>query len=243
MTILLSTITKGKMTTYIFLLISAVFSAPANDYTGAWEIQKDDGTTGVWIVTDQHFSICYYKTDPPEFLYTEGGKWSAKDGQIEFQWEFHTDKPELVGEVRQHDAEIMGDNLSIAGSKWKRLDDGTPGSLAGAWLITGRQRDGEISERTPGARKTMKILSGTRFQWIAYNSETGDFFGTGGGTYTTEGGKYTENIKVFSRDNTRVGASLEFDYDLKEGKWHHSGFSSRGDPMYEVWSRRSQLGI
>ena len=29
-------------------------------------------------------------------------------------------------------------------------------------------------------------------------------------------GKYTENIEFFSRDNNRVGASLSFDYEIKE---------------------------
>src|SRR3546814_20160262 len=57
-------------------------------------------------------------------------------------------------------------------------------TLFRSWLITGRVRDGEMSKMTPGARRTMKILSGTRFQWIAYNVETGEFSGTGGGTYT-----------------------------------------------------------
>ena len=82
----------------------------------------------------------------------------------------------------------------------------------------------------------MKILSGTRFQWIAYNTETKEFLGTGGGTYTTDNGKYTENIEFFSRDDSRVGASLEFDYEVKDGKWHHKGESSKGDPIYEIWS-------
>ncbi len=87
-------------------------------------------------------------------------------------------------------------------------------------------------------RKTMKILSGTRFQWIAYNVETKEFMGTGGGTYTTTNGKYTENIDFFSRDNSRVGASLEFDFEIKGNDWHHKGFSSKGDPMHEIWSLR-----
>ncbi|MCK5105463.1 MAG: hypothetical protein KAR17_21715, partial [Cyclobacteriaceae bacterium] len=80
--------------------------------------------------------------------------------------------------------------------------------------------------------------SGTRFQWIAYNSETKEFMGTGGGTFTTKDGKYIENIDFFSRDNSRVGASLEFEYELKGNDWHHKGFSSRGDPIYEIWSLR-----
>jgi hypothetical protein len=95
-----------------------------------------------------------------------------------------------------------------------------------------------MAEMRPGARKTIKILSGTRFQWAAINSETGDFFGTGGGFYTFENGKYTEHIEFFSRDATRVGASLSFNGELKEGNWHHSGLSSKGDRIYEIWSRK-----
>ena len=87
-------------------------------------------------------------------------------------------------------------------NKWKRLDDGSPGVLANAWLITGRKRNGEMTQRKPGPRKTMKILSGARFIWIAYNVETKEFMGTGGGTYTTVDRVYTENIDFFSRDGS-----------------------------------------
>jgi hypothetical protein len=105
--------------------------------------------------------------------------------------------------------------------------------------MSGRERNGEIQVRnTTGPRKTMKILSGTRFQWIAYNTETKQFSGTGGGSYTTVNGVYTENIEFFSRDDTRVGASLKFDFKLVDGKWDHSGFSSKGDPLHEIWSVR-----
>ncbi len=48
-----------------------------------------------------------------------------------------------------------------------RIDDGT-GLLAGNWRISGRMSDGKINPvNTGGARKTLKILSGTRFQWVA----------------------------------------------------------------------------
>jgi hypothetical protein len=129
------------------------------------------------------------------------------------------------------------------GAAWTRTDDGAPGALEGSWLMTGRKRDGEISTRRPGARRTMKILSGTRFQWIAYNVETKEFFGSGGGTYSTADGKYTESIEFFSRDDTRTGRSLEFQYDMVEGVWHHIGKSTAGEPMHEVWNRRKELGI
>jgi hypothetical protein len=103
--------------------------------------------------------------------------------------------------------------------------------------------DGQFNKITPGARRTMKILSGTRFQWIAYNTDTKEFFGTGGGTYTTVNGKYTENIEFFSRDNNRVGASLQFDFTIEDGNWHHKGLSSKGDPIDEVWTKREKIGL
>lgn len=208
---------------------------------GAWQTAKD-GNSGLWIITEKHFSVTYYTSE--EFGYTEGGEWSQlPDGKIELRWEYHTQNAELVGEKKSYSITIKGDKLTMDGAEWKRIDSGTPGQLAGAWLITGRYRDGELSERTPGARRTMKILSGTKFQWIAYNVETKEFFGTGGGSYTTKDGKYTEHIEFFSRDNSRVGASLEFDFKLENGKWRHSGKSSKGDPLDEVWTKRDVLGI
>ncbi len=209
---------------------------------GAWEVTMSDGSKASWIITDGYFAIATYKLDEPGFMYTEGGILQvANDGELTFSWEFHTRKPDLVGQQQTHPFTLKDEILNIVSTDWKRVDDGNPGKLNGAWLITGRERNGEMSSRTPGDRKTMKILSGTRFQWIAYNTATGEFSGTGGGTYTTENGKYVENIKFFSRDNTRVGASLEFDFDLQDGKWNHKGLSSRGQPISEIWSDRATL--
>jgi hypothetical protein len=155
--------------------------------------------------------------------------------------EFDTNNPDRVGSEVSFEVMYKDSIMGIVGSDMvlKRIDNGEPGKLQGAWLMSGRVRDGEIQIRdTERPRKTMKILSGTRFQWIAYNTETKQFMGTGGGTYTTEDGEYTENIEFFSRDDTRVGAELKFDYKLIDGKWHHSGFSSKGDPLHEIWSVR-----
>ena len=170
---------------------------------------------------------------------TKGGSYTLTDESIEFTYEFSTQDLGIVGKTEPKPYKLVENGLQLNGTTWTRVDDGNPGELFGAWLISGRKRDGEIVKRdTSGPRKTMKILSGTRFQWIAYNTETKEFLGTGGGTYTTIDGKYTENIGFFSRDDSRVGASLEFNYELKEGDWHHSGLSSKGDPIYEVWSKR-----
>ena len=94
-----------------------------------------------------------------------------------------------------------------------------------------------VSIHQSGPRKTLKILTGTRFQWFAINPGTKEFSGTGGGTYTFVNGQYTENILFFSRDNSRTGAQLTFDGKLENGQWHHSGLSSKGDKIYEVWGK------
>ena len=95
---------------------------------------------------------------------------------------------------------------------FNKIDDGSPGKLAGAWLFFNRMRNGELGNprNADNARKTMKILSGTRFQWIAYNVETKEFMGTGGGTYTTIDGKYTENIDFSKfKDQKKIPECIE----------------------------------
>lgn len=214
-----------------------------NDLTGAWQTGEDVKSTK--IVTPEYFSVAVYKDD--EFVSTAGGRWRLDGSNIVETFEFNTANPDLVGKEVSAPAEIKKGVLLLTVNnkpqEWVRVDDGTPGKLAGAWLITGRMRDGEMSKMTPGARRTMKILSGTRFQWIAYNVETKEFSGTGGGTYTTKDGKYTENILFFSRDSSRVGASLAFEFSLEDGDWRHQGLSSRGQPIDEVWTKREKIGL
>ncbi|WP_254152954.1 membrane or secreted protein [Chryseosolibacter indicus] len=222
--------------------LSAVAQVKSSDLVGAWKSQSNNQTS-VAICSDKFFSVAVYTNS--EFIGTYGGKYTAAGQNITLNFEFHTLNPEMITQQVEVAAEIKNGKLVLTqeGTEWTRLDDGKPGKLAGAWLITGRMQGNTMSEMTPGARRTMKILSGTRFQWIAYNVDTKEFFGTGGGSYTTEKGKYTENIEFFSRDNSRVGKSLSFDFNLENQQWHHKGLSSKGEPINEVWSKRENIGL
>ncbi|MEO1054305.1 MAG: membrane or secreted protein [Bacteroidota bacterium] len=213
---------------------------------GAWQRDyKDDkgAYKGIGIVTDGYFSVAKFDQSGKRFISTIGGSWYVKGDTIYEKIEFNTENPDLVGTTVSSYFSVDNKQLSFIDSKeeWKRVDTGQPGKLFGAWAITGRERNGQMFFRQPNARITMKILSGTRFQWIAYNTETTEFLGTGGGTYTTEDGKYVENIEFFSRNSARVGASLSFDFELKDDGWHHRGKSSSGKPIYEIWGLRSKL--
>ncbi|MEO9483042.1 MAG: membrane or secreted protein [Ekhidna sp.] len=216
------------------------------DLIGAWE-WTETGEEGrkikaVVTFTKSYQAAAWYDAETGAFIKTNGGTWNLVDNTMTEVAEFNSEDQDKIGRESTFDIEWNGpDKMRIVGmDTWAtRVDDGDPGKLAGAWLISGRMRNGNLqSINTLRSRKTMKILSGKRFQWIAYDTETKEFKGTGGGTYTTVDGKYTENIEFFSRDNNRVGASLAFNYELKDGGWNHSGNNSRGEPMFEVWTLR-----
>lgn len=230
------------------LLISCFCGATGqSSLSGAWEHRggPQNETFQTRIYSGNYFVESEYDRGGKLFIGTYGGSYLLKEDSISETIEFDSRRPELVGTQQKKRIKFTKDGKGYqSGFVFTRVDDGTPGQLAGAWLITGRINDkGEIRRSTPGARRTMKILSGTRFQWIAYNVETKEFLGTGGGAYTTVDGKYTENIAFFSRDNTRVGAALGFGYSIEEGDWQHKGLSSKGEPINEIWTKREKIGI
>lgn len=243
-------IMKGFLITLLQLITFSVTCAQgftASNFTGAWE-QVDNQVRITMICSDEFFSVALYQVEEKKFIGTYGGSFRVDGKNFIEKVEYNTIHPDLVGKELSFAITSMKNGKLVfvkdkVKAEWNKVDDGKPGALAGAWLITGRMVDNEIQSITPGARKTMKILSGTHFQWIAYNSETKEFFGTGGGTYTTIDGKYTESLLFFSRDNSRVGANLQFDFSLEDGKWRHKGLSSKGDPIDEVWTKREELGL
>jgi hypothetical protein len=213
--------------------------SPAASIIGAWRIVNQ--SERVMIVTPHYWTQANYDREQRKFLRTFGGSWTP-DGDVISGWiEFDSENPKQVGtgfvaRVRVENGDLKLTDADGNVEVWSQIDAGES-ALAGTWRITGRQADGKFSEMPLRARRTLKILSGTRFQWVAMNVETGEFSGTGGGTYTFQNGKYTEHIEFFSRDGSRVGARLEFDGEVSGDNWRHRGLSSRGDPIDEVWSR------
>ncbi|TRO67220.1 hypothetical protein [Christiangramia sabulilitoris] len=224
----------------IILIASFVFS---QSLEGSWKLIEENGMPVtqrevIRIYQDNYFAEGAKNKDTNDFLWALGGEYNTDDYSATF--DFNTKNPELVGETQnpklifESEGKITINNVTGV-EVWERTS-ANQNDLSGNWVITGIKRNEELREMQPGARRTIKILGGDRFQWVAFNSETREFFGSGGGSYTAEDGKYIENIDFFSRDKERVGASLEFDFEVKDGEWHHSGKSSKGDPMYEIWS-------
>ena len=210
---------------------------------GAWRLSGNGTVEVTTIIADNYFMQTTFDKTNKLFVNTLGGTITAgNDGKLHVTIEFNTEDSSMVGQSHVLDYKLDNNVLTIqidgSDKTWNRIDDGK-GGLSGNWRITEREQNGKMNAMRPGPRKTLKILSGTRFQWAAINTETKEFFGTGGGTYTFNNGKYTENIEFFSRDSSRVGASLSFDGKVEDKKWHHSGKSSKGDPIAEIWTRQN----
>ncbi len=235
---------KNILILIIFLTTSGIYSQSP---VGAWErfYTNDDGSEimSVVIFSEKFQSIAMFNANSGEFIYSNGGTWELNENMMTEKVEFDTQNSERVGETVTFRVEISENKLSLPDSNWEfnRIDNGSPGDLSGAWLMSERYKNGEKQIRnTDRPRKTMKILSGTRFQWIAYDTEKKEFKGSGGGTYTTVDGKYSEKIEFFSRDISRVGMSLEFNFSIENGDWIHKGKTSKGDPLHETWSVRKK---
>ncbi len=195
-------------------------------------------------IDDGYMVYSEYRQSPPKFIRTLGGFLRVEEAAgkrlvvlLEFNSNYEKDSLRMLSIPM----EIDGKNLVLDWTSKMTFEplEKKEQDLDGAWLFATRGPDeGQERRGEENPRKTLKFLQDDRFQWIAYNTDTFEFFGTGGGSFSSEDGKYTEIIDFFSRDDSRVGATLDFDYEIKDGDWHHTGQNSKGEPLYEIWALR-----
>ena len=216
----------------------------AKDIIGAWGYGTPANRT-VMINTNNVFSVATYDVAGKKFISSWGGVWHIDNNKLIRQIEWNSTDSTQVGKITTEDVAILKNRLIVKNNNetWTRLDNGKPGALLGAWIITGNYSNDSVSKRANPffPRRTMKVLSGKYFHWIAYNVKTKSFTNAGGGTYSTANGKYTENIEFFTKTSGSIGKSLVFDYSFVNGDWRHKGEKSTGGAMDECWSRRETL--
>ena len=247
--------TMKALATILFLLLGLLNttedsnSINFNALEGAWEVETVNGEAlphrGVFLMQQPYAFYTEFDVDSKTFVGSRGGSLEIMANKLFFKNEFSTWSPEDVGVSYEITASLKANSVTfefqVDGQDnvmvLKRIDRGES-DLAGSWRITDRMRNGEMTAMRQGARKTIKMITGTRFQWAAFNPETKQFSGTGGGTVTLEDGKYTEHIEFFSRNAERVGANLTFNYSVSGDKWDHSGKSSSGNSIREIWTKQ-----
>lgn len=224
----------------ILLIVQATVFAQVPK--GAWKSQEPTGSTSTLIVADNYLSIASFSVGNKYFERAEGGPFTMSGNQMTYTPEFNSADTAKIGLPIVFTVTVKDDILTLRYEEamvWMRIDNGDS-PMAGAWHITERASGGQgdlVEIHQEGTRKTLKLLSGTRFQWFAIDPAVKGFYATGGGTYTAQNGKYSENIQFFSKDNNRVGSALKFDHKLENGRWDHSGKSSDGKPIHEIWEK------
>ena len=217
------------------LLILIFLINPIQNFGQVYQVDKNGISTRV-ILDKEYIVLSKFESESGNFISTLGGYY--KPGES-------LNLNEYVYDVNlefnsNYDQDSIKNLSIIKTSKWKNISKSND-ILKGKWVMSGRYNNGEFRTRnTDLPRKTMKILIDGFFQWIAFNTETFKFSGSGGGEYETIDGKYIEIIQYFSRDDSRVGAELDFNYEIKNQDWYHTGFSSKGSPINEVWTIRNK---
>ena len=185
------------------------------------------------ILVDKEFFIeTLFNSDDGKFILTRGGFYTkSKNNDLDIIFEFNSNYK--IDSLKK---------LTFSGLDKLKKESNLDQDLDGKWLMAGRVgANGEEKRRELNrSRKTLKFLIDGFFQWTAYNTENYQFHGSGGGTYIASKGQYNESIEFFSRDITRVGMTLSFDYEKKADDWYHSGYSSKGNPLNEIWTLRDR---
>ena len=148
-----------------------------------------------------------------------------KDGQ----W-YHTGYAKNL----EFDAET-GEMIVVDSTKieeiWERVEThgfqaNTDLSLAGTWeLVSYMDASLEAWTEYPDFVGYMKHITPTHFVVFKYNKEGDEVMFELSGTYTLDGNTYIENIITgYPPAPRRVGASHTFTKEMRDGKWHLSGY-------------------
>jgi hypothetical protein len=223
---------RNSIITALFLICSITFAFGQN-LSGAYLATSDDDNH-LLLLADGYITHTHYSKN--EYKNTQGGTYKIDKNTLLVKCEFDDKAPANVGSEHKFALQIESNKIIVDGVTFIKQQKNTQ-DLDGLWRITGRKNNDKMNTIPRGDRKTIKILIDGYFQWIAINPAEKGFYGTGGGKYVFKDNKYQENILFFSRDNSRVGAELNFDGKIDNDGWHHSGKSSKGDPIYEIWSR------
>ena len=113
-------------------------------------------------------------------------------------------------------------------------------SHLGTWqLVSAKYGDDKEFSDAPKDALHLKMLTATHFIWVAYDAKTKVVSSSMGGSYSLEGGNYTETVEFFLPEPMKayLGKKQEFTIKIDGDKLTQSGKLSDGMKIEEVWQR------
>ena len=135
---------------------------------GAWQM-KVGSVEHILLFKDSYYTYSVFDKENKRFISSEGGTYlkNVKIDHIEVGIEFDTYNKERTGTKEVYGFSIQNEILILNKTgkeeKFIRIEDGS-GPLAGNWRISARKQGDNMVDIIPAARKTLKLLTGKRFQ-------------------------------------------------------------------------------
>lgn len=158
-------IEKYKVMKKIIVLLIFTFltiGIQAQSFIGVWEryhtSENGEKLKSIVIFSDGYQVITTYVSKTGEFISANGGTWELIGDTMTEKIEFDSNNSERVGTEVSFEVFINDSIMGIVGSemKFKRIDNGVPRKIQGAWLMSDRIRDGDgiidLTETTNSSR-------------------------------------------------------------------------------------------
>ena len=154
----------------ILNLTIIIFTVTTYSQSDVYSYSENDIINRV-IIDNNYLVMTSYKVDSNKFIKTIGGFYNKEGNRFNMSLEFNSNfKNDSISKIEIEKK-----------ANWKKISL-KKNDLQGKWLMAGRVRNGNEQRRNlDRPRKTMKFLINGYFQWIAFNTETFQFSGSGGG--------------------------------------------------------------
>ncbi len=208
---------------------------------GAWSGQDSRDGRAIEVVvifTAAHQVAVWFDPVDGEVVHTNGGLWSRSGTRVTEIVEFDSDNPGRVGSSVSFDVDLSDTELSIVGSDMRltRVDGGDQGRLEGAWLLFERLEAGRWIASESSLR-TVRLMSGERFQQVVYDPESGRLVSTLGGTYVTGRDELVETVEFRRSPPNAGGPQVRYSLRQDAGNWWQTS-----DGVGWAWRPRPQGG-
>lgn len=201
----------------------------------------------VKIFKDGYWITGFFGDQKRPFGGAGGGTYTVHNGKYVETLRFYSWDSTAVGKTYTFDYRLENDRYFQSGlinsdkyqnylikeemDKLKPLCDLKDASLEGVWLLQESSYEGKSDFKAP--IEQIKIYAYPRFAWARYNTSTGQFLGTGGGSYYFDGKKLIEHIEYITH-NIAMGTDLEIEVSLEGNKMEQTSWNGRNK---EKWRR------